>query len=234
MASVQAVPEKVQRFNDSLNNMAFNACRFCDQAVYVNDGVFIHSAQWHKGCFKCGALAEVGCQRVLSHPSSPPYFHYFGCPFCTGCANKYFLHGRPKVYIVNPDITSSYNSSQSSNGHSSNNISNNNSNNSHNSSSGSTSSMIGPKYPASSGESSENDGGGSDSGSMRSMMLPKDNEQRMISGNTSLQSILMSYFQKITRAPSLHAMRVSSNPLLTLSIPNPPTYPLNTHASPII
>ena len=116
VTSIQAIPEKVQRFNHSLNNMVFNACRFCDQAVYVNDGVFIHSAQWHKGCFKCGALAEVGCQRVLSHPSSPPYFHYFGCPFCTGCANKYFHQGRPKVYIVNPDITNTYHDMDGDNG----------------------------------------------------------------------------------------------------------------------
>ena len=180
---VQAVPEKVQRFNHSLNNMAFNACRFCDQAVYVNDGVFIHSAQWHKGCFKCGALAEVGCQRVLSHPSSPPYFHYFGCPFCTGCANKYFLHGRPKVYIVNPDMTSSYNS-QSTNVPSLNNSGNNNISYSNNNSGTTSSSMTNTKSLVSSSDGDAIDGGGGGGGSTRRLLLPKDNEQQMISGTS--------------------------------------------------
>ena len=48
---------------------------------------------WHKQCFTCGALSDLGCKRVLITPISPDYFHHFGCPFCHGCTNKIFMHG---------------------------------------------------------------------------------------------------------------------------------------------
>ena len=55
---------------------------------------------WHKSCFQCGVLSDVGCRRVLLFPAFPEYFYFYGCPFCHGCANKYFLHGRPKFRVV--------------------------------------------------------------------------------------------------------------------------------------
>ena len=84
-------------------SVPFNACRLCDKAVYVADGVFLNGASWHKSCFRCGALGDVGCKRVLHMPSSPPYFHYYGNPFCHGCTGRYFLNGRPIRFIVHPD-----------------------------------------------------------------------------------------------------------------------------------
>ena len=53
---------------------------------------------WHKSCFTCGALSDLGCNRVLITPISPDYFHHFGCPFCHGCTNKIFLYGELHIF----------------------------------------------------------------------------------------------------------------------------------------
>ena len=58
---------------------------------------------WHKSCFTCGALSDLGCKRVLITPISPDYFHHFGCPFCHGCTNKIFMHGELHIFPSGPE-----------------------------------------------------------------------------------------------------------------------------------
>ena len=58
---------------------------------------------WHKSCFTCGALSDLGCNRVLITPISPDYFHHFGCPFCHGCTNKIFMHGELHIFPSGPE-----------------------------------------------------------------------------------------------------------------------------------
>ena len=84
-------------------------CALCNKEVYNMEGIKSVGSLWHRSCYSCGALSDVGCKRVLVHPVSPDYFHFFGCPFCHGCTNKYFMYGRPKTYIVKPTVSNQQN-----------------------------------------------------------------------------------------------------------------------------
>ena len=63
-----------------------NKCPKCTKSVYPAEEMRANDAVWHKSCFTCGALSEVGCGRTLARDN---FLSHGGVPFCKACFSKY-------------------------------------------------------------------------------------------------------------------------------------------------
>ena len=58
--------------------------------------VFSSGGVWHKSCFTCGALCDVGCNRVLARDN---FLQHCGVPFCKVSLSVYSLQSFSCVYL---------------------------------------------------------------------------------------------------------------------------------------
>jgi cysteine and glycine-rich protein len=62
--------------------MSSNKCPSCAKSVYKVEEILCAGGAWHKECFKCGGVGDLGCQRKLN-PSD--FKSHAAVPYCKGC-----------------------------------------------------------------------------------------------------------------------------------------------------
>ena len=62
--------------------MSSNKCPSCTKSVYKVEEILCAGGAWHKECFKCGGIGDLGCQRKLN-PSD--FKSHASVPYCKGC-----------------------------------------------------------------------------------------------------------------------------------------------------
>jgi hypothetical protein len=83
-------------------------CPKCCKTVYKNEEVLALGVKWHKECFTCGGVSDLGCQRTLQ----PGAFEtHDKVAYCTSCSGKNFGLGAARGSIIRVGRVSSTQSS---------------------------------------------------------------------------------------------------------------------------